>query len=679
MIIVELSQIFDAPPLLPVAGFVVSGKVKSRTVATYWTDTLNTPFKEQTGVVRINRFISGITESYARVISVEDCKAQEKTFFFDSEIEQLTVHYEHNHAWYTSQNETGTLEGYCDKKRVTLDGLPYLPAILSVPTIRQAQDFSKYSKLTFIKGSIVFNNADGILDENVLQDAGTTVQLRLLQDKPGVVDYYEKTKRELVAVHRFSEKPQPRWSDASCVKGSKLKCFQRKSEDGRRRIKPSQPRNKRLMSLRAVDIRVSARQKRIAKVWKRHGASDVVDLGHFYIENYKASLQEISIDVQDLRKKQDVQIPSENYTKEEYPEIEPKYYNKPIPIMYGKCAATYATPLNGQSTAGDVIYRQAIALEELGSVYVLNEDDIWEQVAQEEMVADLPNGTFTVSSTKARKPRSLNDSDTPPRKCKVLNSKGIPNASVADVIVDLHDRYLGAIFTNSNYDRKEWRKESAALKPVGVFWDKKIKLYEAIRQLQQSANIRFRYSFTTDGKRTLRVDDPGRESTWRIRKEEIQNIDKLPIETEREELTTIVNVDYNYNNVDKSYSRETDRTYEQEIFISERQKPERTFGTFLTQPEEAQERAKYEAERRSRILRTVKLDLIGLRFFSMRIYDTIDVELTPSFINLQGEFEGRKYLGKWKAQVLSIAPNEKGMVNKITAVLIDEIVTRKET
>ncbi len=302
MTLVEINFINVVTNQLPRRPFIVSASVQSPKAASYWTDVFGAPDEENLSVVKVTEFIVGMNEKYKKVNSLKDCYAQAGTFYFDFESQEITAHYRPDHTWYTDNYKIGIIRGYCDNRAISLDGIQYDPIVLTAPRIARNQDFSNYKKLTFINGTITLNNNEGRLDEFITNNIyGTGVAVRWLNDKPGVSDYFEQQKSVIETHTRKTNRGDERQTNAGGIRVVKL-----------RRYLP---------------------------------ADEIVDIAQLWIEDYDCSLTELTLSVQDLRKLENPTIPHINFEQSEYPDCEKKYLNKPVPLMYGQCRDTPATPV----------------------------------------------------------------------------------------------------------------------------------------------------------------------------------------------------------------------------------------------------------------------------------------------------------------------------------------------
>jgi len=427
--------------------------------------------------------------------------------------------------------------------------------------------------------------------------------------------------------------------------------------------------------------------------------ADLVELASFYVEDYDFSLKDLTVRVQDKRKAQNTSVPGEVFDDTTYPDIDDKWIGKPIPLAYGTIRVSEGIPVNENST-GAVTFRQAEVLTSLGTVQV-NIDDEW--VTKTPTSTDISTGTFTLSQADARKD---GDADGRVHDCRVLNSVGIAVTYASDVIKDLNERVIGIVYNESNYDTDEWETEETALSEVGILYKDETQLFEAIRLVQAGANVGFRYEIAADGRRTIRIDDWDRTVSGHVYKEDIRNIDTLPIATNSELLAAEVRIDYAKDYFDDEYLTTIDTSERETVISTYRQKPRLTFETALATKTLAQERGAWAAGRYSLIRGIATLELMGPDWYTLRIFDILTVELTPGFVDLDGDaydnivvstrvttegdtrvttggdtritFEKqpiqtkREFYGVWKMQILSIDPDFDAQTNTITAVLIEQ-------
>lgn len=391
----------------------------------------------------------------------------------------------------------------------------------------------------------------------------------------------------------------------------------------------------------------------------------------YFIEDYSISLTKAIIDLQDLRAKQNIQIPTELFTLADYPNIKDKYIDDVIPIIYGKVRRSEAIPVDGELGSGnDITFRQALLLTTLGTVQV-EIDDQWSTKVPTS--SDLITGTFVLAEADGRK------ANGEPYKCRVIDSIGIVNTYASDIIKDLNERYINVDYNNSLYSTTEWEAEETELESIGIVFNKQLELYEAIAEIQRGSNVGFRYEIAADGRRTIRIDNLERDSVFYVPNIEIMNIFESPIRTYKELLSAIINVGYAKDYESDKYLHVENDDYMDDVLQEYREQPTVKFDTHLITQLQAEDRAELYVSRFSEMPKILETTLKGIEYFSVRIYDIIEIEITNGSVNADtGEIIGREFFGIWKVQVLSIDPDYNIQSNNITAYLIEKIaaVTR---
>jgi hypothetical protein len=396
--------------------------------------------------------------------------------------------------------------------------------------------------------------------------------------------------------------------------------------------------------------------------------SDLEDLAAFTIDDYDLSLQECVVKFLDKRSAQDIDIPVDLFNATTYPLIDNKYVGKYIPLAYGLITASAATPTNGNAGAGvAIIYRQALTLSILGTVQV-KIDEAW--VTKVPTSTDLINGCFTLAAADCRNASNV------PYDCRVLNSTGIPNTHSSDIIKDLNQRYLGILYTASAYDQTEWAAEEIALTSIGILFNKKIKLFEAIRQVRAGSVVRFRDEIKADGRRTIRIDDHDRDVLYHIPKEDINNCNIVPVKSRKDLLTSVVDIKYKHDYDEDTWTVEENDDNQDYVLQNYRQLRKLTeYETALTNQTDAAALAAWYAERYQDIPKIVSLDLRGKGYYFCRVYDIVTAELTAAFMDAaSGQvLEGREYYGIWKIKLLSRKPSWDNLITSVEALLLEKV------
>lgn len=396
--------------------------------------------------------------------------------------------------------------------------------------------------------------------------------------------------------------------------------------------------------------------------------SDLIQLASVFVDDYQFSLKEFEVFLQDKRAAQNIDIPSSLFSDDDYPLIDPDLIGEPIPLIYGTPRVSTAYPIDGEGT-GDVTFRNALILIALGTIQVKSGDS-WITVTPSSY--DLSIGSFTLSYSDCR------DGGTTiggVLECRVLDTVGISNTYSSDVIKDLNERELGITYNTSNYDISEWEIEEKFLEPIAIVFDTPMKLFDAIRLIQNGSNIGFRYEPNSSGLRTIRIYSETRDIVKYIQNVEIFNIEELPITSNKDLLAAIIKVNYAKDFNSGKFKKYIYDDRKSEVEQRYRQAPTLSVETYLTSEDTAIERAVFDFNRFSIIPRIALIELKGAEFLNLRIYDIITIELTPGFYNADtGELTGLEYFGVWNAIIISIDPDFNDIGNNIKSLLISEFI-----
>jgi hypothetical protein len=394
--------------------------------------------------------------------------------------------------------------------------------------------------------------------------------------------------------------------------------------------------------------------------------SDLTSLAAFYIEDFSFSLSKIIVAVQDIRKSQNKSVPDETFLVADYPDIEDKYKNNIIPLIYGQPRYSTAIPVDG-GDSGDVTFRQALTLTSLGTVQTY-QDEIWTTVTPTS--TDLTTGSFTLAYADCRKGGATGGAVL---SCRVADSVGIAVTYASDIIKDLNERFLNIEYNTGNYDITEWEAEEVSLSPIAIVFNKQIKLYESIKQVQSSANVGFRYEVNATGKRTIRIDDNDRAQAGIVSNVDIKDSLDLTVDSNSDLLAAIIKVKYDKDFNSNRFLSYTDDSNSETVRIKYRQEPTIETEILCLEEADAIEKATWIAERTTTIPRILSVTLQGTDWFSLRIYDIFKIEITPSFVDLDLEtITGREYFGVWKCKVLSVSPDFVNNTNTVGFLLVEK-------
>jgi len=381
----------------------------------------------------------------------------------------------------------------------------------------------------------------------------------------------------------------------------------------------------------------------------RYTRSELLALASLYVENYRFTLSEFELMIQDKRKAANADLLSVDAD------------GNPIPLLYGQIRGAKAQVSDDLGVP--VVYKLAPNMTSFGTIQCKG-DYGWSTVAP--ISSDLTSGTFTISATYARSPgNGLGEDTGSVLECRLLNPVGIFNASAAEAIMDMNQRILGIEYTSSNYDQDNWAIADTLLAPIGVLFTSQIKLYDAIAKIQNACNLGFRYDISPTGKRRIIFDDwtidPIHHVTWNDIKDNLT----LSVVSDSTLLAATSIARYSKDYTDDSWLAYTDDSKRAQVDSDYRQTPTLTIDTFLVAEADAQQRALFASSRFSKVLATAELTLNGRQWYALQIYDIITLEL---------ELENRRYFGTWKAQVIAVDPQFGSLETKISAVLIERVV-----
>lgn len=390
--------------------------------------------------------------------------------------------------------------------------------------------------------------------------------------------------------------------------------------------------------------------------------SYLVPLAPLYVEDYDISLQTIDLRLQDLRKSDNISIPTDKFTSSEYPDMGDKTGDV-IPLIYGQVREAAAINTNPETTSGVVNYRIALLLTVLGTVQV-NIDDIWTTVTPSS--TSLSTGEIVLAEANGR------DDNGSVRECRALLPTGIAITYTTDIIKDLYSRYKGLEFIDSNFDTSEWAIEEVGLSSGGVVFDDSMLMFEAIQVVQNGSVTGFRFEINADGLRTFRLDDNDRASSGRIEPVDIANRDTMPVTTDSDQVFADVVVKYSKSFNSGRYMSVGNEDYNSSVLARYRDQKTLTVETILNNSTDADSRALTDATRFKDIPNVMTLELMGADFLPIRIYDIFDIEATPDFADADTEtIIGREYYGFKKGKVISIDPDIKNVTNTIQFLLLE--------
>ena len=393
--------------------------------------------------------------------------------------------------------------------------------------------------------------------------------------------------------------------------------------------------------------------------------SDLVRRASLYVEDYAIGMRRVILALKDRRAAQNIEVPTERFSADEYPDLDDAYVGSVIPWLYGQVREMVAIPLSDPAGSGDVDYRVASTMTSIGTAYTL-QDDVWTLVTP--TASDPTAGTFTLAEADGRNANGgLFD-------CKVVNPIGVVVTYATDVIKDLFERALNVPYNDLNYDTTEWEAEETGLVTIGLALVKPALLYTVINDISSGSNAVFRFEFLPSGQRTIRLDDWSRATLLHVPVIDIRNATDIEVPTDTDLLAATVVIEYAEAYTTNVLLRHTDTSQLESVLNKYRQQPTLTLPTALTTEGHAELRAAHAIERFTDVHGLVNLVLMGADYLALRIYDVIIVEMGYGDFNLDlGVFTGdREFYGIQKAQVIGVDPDFEAETNKVRVVLIEE-------
>jgi len=401
---------------------------------------------------------------------------------------------------------------------------------------------------------------------------------------------------------------------------------------------------------------------------------DIQQLAYYKINDYDFEISKFTIDLIDPRENENVSICSDIFSITDYPNIDEEFLNKPIQLAFGNIREMNAIPINTGSTFANPIFKAALSMTNFGTIQVLI-DNTWTTVTP--IDTDEANGLFTLPGDEAA------DDEGTVRECRLLNAEGISITYASDLIKWLVDYYQGIDYNDYFYDTTEWEDEETYLEPIGIVFKEQLKLYDAIIKIQNGSNYGFRYDFTPDGRRTIRIDREDRGLVMIINNFDIKNRWELPIESDREQSYSYIEVKYNLSfSEDEKFDLAKNSDW---LSYQDKTRQAKTLPveTFLISEDAANKRAALDALRYRAVPQIVKIILDAPttvdrdNYMHLKIFDIIIVPLSYSDeIDIENrEIEsGREYYGFKAIKILSIEPDTTLNRNTITGKLLPDYV-----
>jgi len=239
---------------------------------------------------------------------------------------------------------------------------------------------------------------------------------------------------------------------------------------------------------------------------------DVVPMHTYFIEGVTFGADKIKINAQDVRKSQKL-VPTRALDKTTYPNLADDLEGAIVPLDYGPVRNAPCLPLNSKTTGStSASFRASELFTTLTEVRV-KVGDTWS--ARTPSSTDAANGTFTIPNARAT-------SSDAPYEC-VADLVGVDIDYASDVIIDLYERYLGIEYTSLNYDTVAWEAAETSLPLIGHRVSTPTDINKIIAEVQNGVYPGFRFDLTTNGKRTIKLDDREAEPILRVEACEVRN------------------------------------------------------------------------------------------------------------------------------------------------------------
>ncbi len=370
---------------------------------------------------------------------------------------------------------------------------------------------------------------------------------------------------------------------------------------------------------------------------------DLKIIKNMYVEDFVINTEQIKLRLQDKRKEQDLEIPTEEFEND---------FGGVIPLAFGLIKEALATPLDPEEITPIVRFRIAKSISKIGVVKVYKNNN-W-VIAQPSDI-DLNSGLFSLAGADCR---VLSGGLYSVKMCDFV---GVPIKYTSDIIKILNQDYLGLNFNNSNYNIKEWEEEEIELSTGGLFINRPTKMFDVFKTIQEGSIKRFRYEIF-QGKRTIRIDDKNRTERGFIDSSQIINKTK-PAESDSDLVFAESKVNYSKSYSLEKYLNVKNSDNKNSVIQKYGSRKMITIDSILSTKADAIVRAKSETELFKEITFFVDLEIFGGDFIDIRIYDTFIVDLT--------DIE-RHYLGLQRVKVADIKPNLNTGSNKIRVQVVSE-------
>lgn len=347
--------------------------------------------------------------------------------------------------------------------------------------------------------------------------------------------------------------------------------------------------------------------------------TDLIFIGNNYIENTKISLNEIDVITKDKREQQSVTAPSEKFTISDFPDLDPDLDGEIKPDAYGQCLGVPGICVDSEQAGNKTFYFASVITAAQAPVFKSKQDEKWTTIVPAS--TDYANGMATFNTADVHV-----DGD---------NTKGLldvrcdgyfrPYYNPADIISDLNDRFLDITYNASNYDTTEWEDEKFYLENIGLYMDEEKELYEWMELIQNGSTVGFQYLFVA-GRRTIRLDNPNRESVMTIYAQEI--INDLEFNNNEDFFSTHAVIMYRKNYSTDKYLRYENTDYYYQVLQEHRKSQQYETESLIYTEALAEDKSIIILEDQKKERPTGILLLHGKNYHNLKLFDIIDAEIS---------------------------------------------------
>ena len=339
------------------------------------------------------------------------------------------------------------------------------------------------------------------------------------------------------------------------------------------------------------------------------------------------TIDDLSIKGLDVRRSENIKIPTGRFTTTAYPNINEKWINKIIPDGYGPQKAIPCFPLNeDESGTPDITFKYAVrAYASVTPTIYAKINDEWAEVTSGYLTHDIANGEVTITRAQIIGAGRTRAYDV----MAVDVTLGEQAAySVDEVISDTNERYAGITYDAANYNTTEFEAEGAkAGDDVSIYMGKQQPIFKWYEQLQTGCLRNFVYDIQGDGKRTIRTDDETRTATDTIEYPKIKN-DQRKVERDFSFFSSSIEITYNE---DRRYDTEQvyeDTTFEGSAIQKYGYPNKRTISANLSDSADVETKAELLAEDQSeaRPVYAVTIHADALSKLNRKLYEVVTVD-----------------------------------------------------